>query len=211
MRRRFFLNPCLKETLEKTVDDRLMTRKILLKYCSLLRMGFYFLVVVFSLTGCATKSIDRPAPQVTLAERRMIYIDQLREDGVQVIQLGETIRLVLSSDALFNHDSANIRREFNPVLTVLADLINTYDKVEVKVAAYTDNRDEIARQRALTARQSQVVANFLWSHDIDARLTDAVGYNRQNAVDWNGSAMGRHHNRRVEISFRFYPETVPYA
>ncbi len=76
----------------------------------------------------------------------------------------------------------------------------------VQVAAYTDNNGHIERQQALTTRQAQVGASFLWSRGVNARLSYAVGYNRKNPVDYNGSSHGRFNNRSVEISFRFYPE-----
>ncbi|ACJ20971.1 OmpA family protein [Coxiella burnetii] len=152
-----------------------------------------------------------PAPKPSLAKIRAHYIHRLQADGVQVIKLGETMRFVLLSDCLFKPDSANLRSDYRPTLKALARLMKTYDKVNVQVAAYTDNNGHIERQQALTTRQAQVVASFLWSRGINARLAYAVGYNRKNPVDYNGSSHGRFNNRRVEISFRFYPEYVPYA
>lgn len=101
------------------------------------------------------------------------------------------------------------RSDYCQVLKTVAALINTYDKVILKIAAYTDNVGNIQRQQALITRQAQVVASFLWARGINARLIYAQGYNPQNAVDWNGSFRGRHNNRQVEIDFRFYPKYIP--
>ena len=165
------------------------------------------------LTACAKKTpakLKRKAPP-TLAQTRRNYIEQLRANGVQVIKLGQTMRIVVLADYLFNPDSANIQRSYRPVMLTLARLMQTYDKVTVKVAAYTSAGNNIKRAQALTTRQAQVVASYLWSRGIDARLTYALGFNQQNPVAWNGDAMGRHFNRRIEISFRFYTKPVPYA
>lgn len=167
-------------------------------------------VLLILLSGCATKVTYRTVPLPSLAEKRALYIQQLRHDGVDVIKLGETFRFVLYSDDLFNPDSANLDDAFKPTLIVLAELMATYDKVDVAVAGYTDNSESQARGTALTTRQAQVVSNFLWERGIDARLISATGYNSKNAVDSNNTVEGRHNNRRVEVSFRFYPEYVPY-
>ena len=161
---------------------------------------------VFALSACASKVHYKAAPPTTLAEIRNAYIHCLQNDDVQVIQLGETMRFVLLSDEVFRPDSANVIAHYRPTLRTLARLMRTYDKVNVKVAAYTDNVGSIDRQQALTTRQAQVIASFLWSRGIDARLEYAEGYNRRNPVDDNNLGVGRQNNRRVEISFRFYPE-----
>ena len=175
--------------------------------------GVALMVVALCLTGCAKeKTLDyRPAPPPSVLELRRAYLGELHADGVQVIKLGQTIRVVLLSDELFNPDSANMQENYRPVLRALSGLMQTYDKVNVKVAAYTDSLGRVKRQQGLTTRQAQVVASFLWSHGIDARLEYAEGYNRKNPVGWNGSKDGRFDNRRVEVSFRFYPESIPYA
>jgi intracellular multiplication protein IcmN len=190
--------------LENMVD--MMTKKIIYSLC-----GLCVFVAMLALSGCATKPVYKPVHKLTLAERRLVYIHELRDNNVQVIQLGETLRFVMFSDDLFHPDSANLYGDYRQVLVLLAELINTYDKIDVKVAAYTDNIGDVTRQQALTTRQAQVIASFLSEQGIDARMTYAVGYNRRDAVDWNGSASGRHNNRRVEVSFRFYPEYVPYG
>ena len=96
------------------------------------------------------------------------------------------------------------------MLSEVARLIQTYDKVDVKISAYTDNQGKTPFLQGLTTRQAQVVSNYLWHHHIDTRLLYAVGYNRANPVDWNGSLLGQSYNRRVEISFRYFPKAKSY-
>lgn len=175
---------------------------------------FALITVVWAallLTACAKKAPPKPKAPPTLAQIRHHYIHQLRDNDVQVIKLGQTMRIVLFTDYLFNPNSANMQQRYRPVMRTLARLMHTYDKVTVKVAAYTNSGNNMKRAQALTTRQAQVVARYLWSRGINARLEYAVGFNQQNPVGWNGSAMGRHFNRRIEISFRFYPKSIPYA
>lgn len=167
--------------------------------------------VCLFLTACAPKTSPRSKAPPTLAQVRRCYIHQLRENGVRVIKLGHTMRIVLLTDYLFNPASANIQKNYRPILHMLARLMGTYNKVNVKVAGYTDDGGNLKRKQALTTRQAQVVASYLWSRGIDTRLEYAVGFNQKDPVGWNGSVIGRHFNRRVEVSFRFYPDPEPYA
>jgi len=164
------------------------------------------------LTACGKKTPPKPPPApLTLEQIRQSYIKRLSDNGAQVIKVGQTIRVVLLSDYLFNPRSANIQNDYRPVLRTLARLMNTYVKVNVKVAGYTNTGHNLKHEQALTTRQAQVVAKYLWLQGIDARLQYAVGRNQQNPVAWNGNVLGRHLNRRIEVSFQFYPKTVPYA
>lgn len=167
-------------------------------------------LVMFALSSCAQNAgkIDhKKALKPAMKKMRKDLVKQLQHEGMQVIKLGETFRIVIASDNLFNPNSANIRGKYKLALNTVAKLMRTYQTVNVKVAAYTDNNGDMQRQQALTTRQAQVVASYLWSKKIDARLEYAVGYNRKNPVGWNDTVKGRHFNRRVEISFRYYPRS----
>ncbi len=176
--------------------------------------GMVMLVVALGLAGCAKKAVVVfvPPPQKpTLEQVRTILINKLGYyGGVQVIRLGQDVRIVVRSDYLFKPDSANIRDSYRQAMSAVARLIKTYSKMSVKVSAYTDNQGKETFQQALSTRQAQVVANFLWQHGIDSRLLYAVGYNHLNPVGWNGHKLGRSFNRRVEISFRYYPKFKGY-
>lgn len=181
----------------------------------LIKFLFSFFVFLVGLCGCTYNTVCSEEVYFSRAkstpEIRAYYFSQLREKGVQVIQLGETLRIVLLSDYLFYPDSANIRRDYRKVLKTVVELINTYEMISIKVSGYTDNIGSIIKKQALTTRQAQVVARYLWALGVDARLTYARGYSLQNPVDWNGSFQGRHNNRRIEIYFRFYPKYISYA
>jgi intracellular multiplication protein IcmN len=173
------------------------------------------MLVIFGvvLTGCAKKPkpvFVPPPPKPTLNQIRTFTIHRLEDNGVQVIHEGEDIRIVLRDDYLFVPDSANIRDSYKPVLSTVARLMRTYDKVNVNISAYLDSHNAKPFSNALSTRQAQVVSNFLWYHGIDARLLYAEGHNSLNPVDWNGSVEGRSYNRRVEISFRYFVKNTEY-
>lgn len=138
-------------------------------------------------------------------------IANLQAEGVQVIHLGETYRLVISSSQLFHTDSANLLPGASTILDNVASLLKAHHIVTVKVAAYSDNVKPGPRKRALTAAQAAAVQGYLSNRDSKARLIYADGQGEQNPVAWNGTRLGRHANRRVEISFMVIPTTTMYT
>lgn len=171
------------------------------------------LFIMLGLSGCAKEqkvAYVAPEPKPTIAEMRAYYVGQLERNGVQVIHIGEEIRIVFRDDYVFIPDSANFRKEALPLLDWTAKLMKTYDKINVKISGYLDNQGRSPYLQALSTRQAEVVANALWDRGIDTRLLYSVGYNQLNPVDWNGYAAGRSFNRRVEISFRYYPHYESY-
>ncbi len=138
--------------------------------------------------------------------RRIAYLIQ---HGVKIIHVGETITVVLPSDKLFYADSANLNPCFKEVLRVASEFIFCYEKMTVRVAAYTDCRCSPFRNGILTLVQAQAVARELWCNGIDARLLYAVGYGPSFPIASNSSPLGQDQNRRVEICFRYIPEYIP--
>jgi len=169
-----------------------------------------------TVAACAHQPETPQAPKKPAAHKlssnqlQQKYIKTLSYDDVQAVQLGETLRLIIPSDHLFNPDSANLQGDYRSTLVNIAKLLKTYNKVNVQVVAYTDNHSDRKRKIALTTRQAEVVSSFLWKQGIDARLLYSEGYGYLNPVDSNNTAEGRINNRRIEISFQFHPETKSY-
>lgn len=169
------------------------------------------LVATLVVVGCADKKPFIPQhPKASLEERRAYYVAELEKNDVQVIHIGQEIRIVFRDDFIFIPDSANLNESAKPVLDWAAKLMATYTKINVKVAGYLDNQGKRPFLQALSKRQAEVVSNYLWDQGVDARLMYSVGYNQLKPVDWNGSLKGRSFNRRVEISFRYYPRYKGY-
>lgn len=156
------------------------------------------------------KKFVAPAEKPTLTEVRANYIQQLKNKQVQVIRMGETIRIVVLDDELFIAGSANIVPEYRDVLRTVTLLINTYETTEIKVSGYLDNQLAKEVSQALSTRQAQVVVNTLRYYGVDTRFVYAMGYGQENPVAWNGDATGRSLNRRVEIYFHYYPKMKEY-
>lgn len=157
----------------------------------------------------------KPNAQQPVRHQRNTSVAYLQRHGVSVIATGETVRMVLPSDALFVDGSANIQQAYaNRILPKIGRYIKTFDTENITITAYSDSTAThgvlAQRKRALTDRQAQVVASQLWSSGLDTRLLMAKGYGADHAIAWNGTLEGRKDNRRVEINFNFYPKYEVY-
>lgn len=154
--------------------------------------------------------IPKPIPDIN---RRAYDLCLLRTHRVQVIRLGQTWKFVLLNDELFDNDTAAINDRYKPVLNIIADFMQTYSKISVKVASYSDHAlDEVMTKFGsltdqLTERQAATVAHYLQKHCANARLIYAVGRGDRDPIAWDDSAAGRRLNRRVEVSFKYYRDS----
>ncbi len=176
-----------------------------LKYISIAVLAASLL----GLVGCSHPD-NTPVIVKTVAQQRQSDIHALKNQGVSVMTMGQTVKIFIPSDSLFVDGSSNLQQDYvNDTLSKIASYIKSFSTEHVSVAAYSDNRqprsDPVKRKLALTDRQAQVVSTQLWSNGVDTRLMVAKGFGAKHSIAWNGSQTGRRDNRRVEISFRFYP------
>jgi intracellular multiplication protein IcmN len=134
--------------------------------------------------------------------RRIAYLIQ---HGVKILQVGETITVVLPSDCVFYPDSANINPCFQELLRIVSEYVFCYEKQSVRIAAYTDCSCSAFRNKVLTQAQATIVAKAMWCHGIDTRLLTAVGYGSDFPIASNATQTGRSQNRRIEICFHYIP------
>ncbi len=166
---------------------------------------------VFLLGGCS--KAPKPTPGWSKEKLRQYYAKALTNEGAAVIELGQTVRVVIPSDNLFTTDSANIAFCHQDILNNAANFIKTYTVSDLQVAAYSDN-DPLpgpqGRRDALTTRRAQVFTSFLWARGINARFAYAEGRGAKDPIGWNTTVRGRYFNRRIEVTFRFYPKEIRY-
>lgn len=191
----------------------------------------FFAFILLGLSSCSHSPCEKylkyppyVAPQkliklqkpINVIQRREYDICVLQTHGVQVIRLGQTWKLVFPSDDLFDNDTAEINENYKSLLDVAADFMQTYSKISVEVAAYSNRLDNEMKTKfgtvtdELTSRQAESVANYLDTRHINSRLLYAVGRGGQNSIAWNGSPEGRRFNRRVEVYFRYYRDNTAW-
>lgn len=163
------------------------------------------LLVASSLT--ATALACPKYPPLTHQQRLILAV---QADGVQFINVGQTVKLVLGSNWLFNPRSANFNPKTLWILSEVAGLMKTYDMVETQVTAYTDAIGNAQHNQALSTRQAQVVASYLWKAGLQNRMIYAVGFGETRPVATNRYASSRVANNRIEIKFRYIPKRIAY-
>lgn len=137
-----------------------------------------------------------------IIQAHMTLVDQLQYHGVQVIRLGDEIKLILPTNRFFKPNSPLMNLQYYPVMDMIGDFIVKFQKISIKVAGYTDDQGSWQRNLALSTSQAQSVMQYLWNYGIDTRLIYAQGYGGLNPIADNKVAEGRIINCRVEISLR---------
>ena len=187
-------------------------------------------LMILLITGCARTCSDYLKHPPTYGQDTLITLKKpinvvarreydlcvMRSHGLQVVRLGQTWRFMLPSDDLFDNDTAEIDEDYKPMLNVIGDFMQTYHKISVEVAGYTNkvSDDQMTKFGSitdqLTERQASAVAAYLTLRHINARLIYAVGRGNRKPIAWDGSPVGRRLNRRVEVSFRYYKDNTAW-
>lgn len=120
------------------------------------------------------------------------------DDGYQYVMLS------LSGSVLFDSGSAEIRKEAQPILSRVGDILKNYQKNQIKIEGHTDNvpikTSEYPSNLWLsTARATKVLEYFHEKKKLSLKHLEASGMGDVHPVASNKSASGRAKNRRVEI------------
>lgn len=132
------------------------------------------------------------------------WLDAYVRRGVLDVR-DETDRSVIAirGDGLFDSGSATANNAYLPVLTHIAGGLNRLDG-DIVITGYTDNqpiRDRrFASNLALSQARAAAVAQWLRAAGLaQNRAITVTGRGDEQPVDTNRTAIGRAHNRRVEI------------
>ncbi len=138
--------------------------------------------------------------------RNDTLVDQLRWSGVDIIFVGEDVKFVLPADRFFQSKGTGVDPAYYAVLNGIANMINHYEKVTVKVGGFTDSEGDGWLNVGRSTAQAQSIADYLRHQDIDARIIYAIGYGDQSPIAQNKTGYGRAYNRRIEVTLRRIPE-----
>ncbi|MEM1243236.1 MAG: OmpA family protein [Pseudomonadota bacterium] len=137
-----------------------------------------------------------------LLEHHYDIEEKLQYNGVQVVRVGDEIKLILPADRFFKRNTPAMNPQYYPVMNLIALYLNQYNKISIKVAGYTDDIGAWQRNLALSRAQARAVLHYLELAGVDTRFLYAIGYGPANPIANNFTEFGRHMNRRIEISLR---------
>lgn len=174
-------------------------------------LNFILLPSVLMISGCALHD-DRPIiikPETTPQDYRMLtaqqMIKQLRSQDIGIIITGESVRIIIASNKLFNNRSANLNWEAPHLLASIAKLLQQYEIISMRIGGYANYEQNEKLNWALSKRQAEVIVSELNAQGLDTRLLYAVG----NGLHYpliNSSNMVI--NNRIEISFQYVPMSM---
>ncbi len=127
-----------------------------------------------------------------------------RDPLVAILSEGMPATIVLSGDILFDFDRADIRPEFQGVLTEVADMVRAAGD-PVQIEGHTDSIGSAEYNMRLGQRRADSVANFLAAQTVPRDLMTTVSFGETRPVapnttpDGRDNPEGRALNRRVEI------------
>lgn len=125
--------------------------------------------------------------------------DKLENRGANVIVLGDQIMVVIPSARIFDAYSSTIKPRAYSTLDLLAKYVNSFTKMLVKVAVYTDDTGSNRVDLALSNQQAQQIEKYLVTTGIDARVLYAAGYGGTRLVTTNCQAWDND-NYRIEVT-----------
>lgn len=131
--------------------------------------------------------------------------DKLENRGLVIATMGDQVLIVIPSARLFNPMSSTIKSQAYSTVDMVAQYINQYTKILVKVAAYTDDSGSASADLGLSKQQAAHVAKLLQGYGVDARLLYSEGYGgthlvQKSDMQWDGSD-----NYRIEITLENLP------
>lgn len=124
---------------------------------------------------------------------------QMAGTGVEVQRQGDTIRLQAPENITFDTNRADIKPQFQPVLSQLAQSIRQYPGTVVQVEGHTDGTGSATYNQNLSEDRADAVRSDLIQRGVDAARLHAVGYGLTRPIADNNTLAGRAQNRRVEL------------
>ena len=135
---------------------------------------------------------------------------ELRQiQGVEVTRPSQgEINVRLTSDILFDVDSAGLRSDSRTTLRDLATNFRQYPDELIDVEGHTDSTGTSEYNQSLSNRRANSVRDFLVDNGVSSRSITAVGYGETRPKSTNATPEGRQMNRRVEIHIRANPNSA---
>ena len=122
--------------------------------------------------------------------------------GVQIVNAGDHLRVVMPEGILFATDSAAVSGQAQNDLYALARNLQQDPNSRVEVIGHTDSTGSAAHNLDLSQRRANSVVGILTAAGVPANRLTAVGRGLTQPIASNDTAQGRAQNRRVEIIIR---------
>lgn len=128
--------------------------------------------------------------------------EKLKADGVRVISMGQMYLVSIPSGLLFPDESPRLLWGSYGVLNDVVCYLQQFRKVSLHVDAYSSPHVSSPREHALTLARAKIVADYLWSQNVDSRFIFTEGFGSEKPIVLLSKCNDSSPNSRVEITFR---------
>jgi len=102
-------------------------------------------------------------------------------------------------DIYFEHSSADLKIDSEPVLDRLSNLLKDRPEIRIEIHGHTDDTGTPTQNQALSEARARAVIVSLIVRGISAERLSSKGFGESKPVVTNKTEAGRSQNRRVEI------------
>ncbi|MFV0411528.1 MAG: OmpA family protein [Paracoccus sp. (in: a-proteobacteria)] len=122
--------------------------------------------------------------------------------GVQIINRGNYLQVIMPSGLLFASDSAAVSGAAQNDLYGLAQNLQQYPNSRIEIIGHTDSTASDAHNMDLSQRRAQSIGGILSAAGVPASRLVMAGRGESQPIASDDTAEGRAQNRRVEILIR---------
>ncbi len=132
----------------------------------------------------------------------LTFISDNTEDQTGRTEDGEEISILLSSDVLFETDSAVLSPDAQEILEQVASEINDASSTVIQVDGHADNTGSESINAPLSLERAEAVESVLSELVTRSGVTfDVEGHGAGDPIADNNTEEGRERNRRVSVTF----------
>jgi outer membrane protein OmpA-like peptidoglycan-associated protein len=125
---------------------------------------------------------------------------RLRNTGVSVTRVGDSIVLNMPSNITFDTNRAEIKPQFFNTLNSVVEVFAEYKQTLIDVVGHTDADGAEDYNYDLSRRRAASVAQYMSSQQLEPNRFSVEGHGERDPIASNATASGKAQNRRVEIT-----------
>jgi outer membrane protein OmpA-like peptidoglycan-associated protein len=135
-------------------------------------------------------------------EYKLVIVEkQLMEQVIKAQDMLKALNTAgfISLNILFDTGKSTIKKESQPLVDQLYELLKANNGLKVSIEGHTDNTGTVEGNKTLSVSRSQAVLDALVSKGIDTTRLSSKGWGQEKPVADNKTEEGKSKNRRVEI------------
>lgn len=109
------------------------------------------------------------------------------------------IHIIFPGSLTFATNRASINAVASREFSLVADVLNEYNKTLIEVEGHTDNQGDLDYNQQLSEKRALAVGQHLREHSVAINRLVIMGFGTTEPISSNETAEGRAKNRRVKL------------